>query len=1093
METLSGPDSEPVAAAWQPRHHGAVEITLLGRFALCRDGRQVADAAYGGRRVRQLVRMLAIQRGRVITRGALIDALWGERLPADPAANLNVVVNRARRALGDAGALQTVGGGYRLSAGPETVVDVETFERDVAEARATHARGELGLTLAAATRALDLWETPLPDDLYAEWARPHRDRLERVHQEALELAASVSLATGQPQMAVAHAAEAVVCQPLREAAHLLLIRALASSGDQAAALTAYLDFRHLLADELGVDPTAEAVALYDQLLNGSLPAPPARPRLDRQSVPLVGRDAELRELATLSSDRRVAVVAGRSGSGKSRLLEELVTGTDRPALFARALLPEREEPWSVLRSLVEVAPPDAVEGLDATTRAALSGILPGLPAPATQIDGESSRALIRQGLVRVIESTAPSLIIVDDLQWADSSSLDVLVRLISREADLIAAVAYRPEEVADDSAVARCLTMLRQQAPVEISVGPLDADSLRGLVASPPVAAALAEHTDGTPFAVLQVARILEREGLTRRDTSGIWNITSETTEDAAAQRVREVARAGKRDAVWRQFLRQPPSGQDLLACLALLGRPAPARLLSEVFAGTVDTMGLLRDLSRAHLVRHAAQGFRVEHDLVGEVIRDRLDSVERVRLHHLLVDALERAGAPAEVLALHLAGAGEAAAAAAAYATSARARLDRFADREAGDLAAQGLKLDPPVDVRADLLEVRAETRARHGDLDAARADLRDVLAGTASRTERSRLLSRLATLTAGSDDLLRAAELANLALAEAADDPGARARALHTRALIDMNLGHVDVSKAGFDAALELFTATGDAAGMADILDARAHSTFGFRNITAGVRELDRVARLFVDRGALLRAVFPRSTCGHGRMFAGQPAGGLVDTTQALELARKLGNAEGEAMTLWHHAEVLVACGRVDDAMTAAEQGLALARQLGHRAATAMTLLALGVARRASGDFEGAAAAFEESIEESGEPLVMFRCWGHARLALALLDQGRSDEAALHVAQALAIGPELSQYEARFAQCALAVHRGDADAGALVDDALRRAVAGGHQSSATLLRELATRPLPPPTSASDPESASRSGAAHLPGSSASPPISTS
>ena len=66
------------------------------------------------------------------------------------------------------------------------------------------------------------------------------------------------------------------------------------------------------------------------------------------------------------------------------------------------------------------------------------------------------------------------------------------------------------------------------------------------------------------------------------------------------------------------------------------------------------------------------------------------------------------------------------------------------------------------------------------------------------------------------------------------------------------------------------------------------------------------------------------------------------------------------------------------------------------------------------------------------------MFRCWGHARLALVLLGQDRLDEAATHIDQALALGPDLARYEARLAQCGLAVRRGDDDAGALIDEAL-------------------------------------------------------
>lgn len=159
---------------------------------------------------------------------------------------------------------------------------------------------------------------------------------------------------------------------------------------------------------------------------------------------------------------------------------------------------------------------------------------------------------------------------------------------------------------------------------------------------------------------------------------------------------------------------------------------------------------------------------------------------------------------------------------------------------------------------------------------------------------------------------------------------------------------------------------------------------------------------------------------------------------------------------MVLWHHSEVLVECGQAAEALATAEAGLAIAQRIGHRGWTATNLLARGVARAALGDLPGSAAAFEESLSVSGEHLIMFRCWGHARLARVLLARGHVEEADRHVHLALESSPELAQYEARLAQCEVSVRRGEAGAGALVETALQRALAGGHVMSATRLTQL-------------------------------------
>lgn len=1035
-----------------------MEIDLLGRFAVRRGGRAVEAAEFGGRRVRQLVRILAAERGRVVSRDALIEALWGEQLPADPATNLNVVVNRARRALGEPDVLQTASGGYLLRDGTEVRVDVEEFEELVSQARAAGARGDHVAAASAAQAALALWDEPLAEDAYADWARPHRDRLDRLHQDALEIGADALLATEHAREAVSLAAEAVTRQPLREAGYLLLMRAYAADGDQAAAVAAYLDLRRMLADELGIDPSAEATDLYEELLRGTLPARvvSSPPRARPDAPPLVGRDRELTEMLALGAEQRIAVVAGRSGSGKSRLLEALCAQTPRPVLPARALLPQREEPWSLAVELLQAAPARAVDPgplLGATTLAALADVLPDHTGSGPAVDPQSRRALVQQGLLRLIEATAPSLVVVDDLQWADSSSLDLLALLAGRSSGVVMVLAYRPEEVAEVSAVARFLTELRETRPVEVALGPLGVDALEHLVSSPDVAVALDEHTDGTPFAVLQVLRSLEAEGLLRRHAAGGWDVVEAPPPD----RIRELAHSGQRDSVWRGFERLPGDARRLLAALSLLGRPVPVRLLSAACGIPVDdALGMLRDLARIHLVRHDAEGFRVDHDLVGETIGDRLDAVERAGLHQLIADALVNEDVPADELARHLAGAGDAASAASAYATAAKARLDHFADDEAEQLASEGLTLDPSPRVRAALLETRAETRARRGEFETARDDLRAALAMASSGPARSRLLTRLAQLTFGAEDLLRAAELADLALAEAGDDSGARARAIYIRALVDMNMNRGTLAETRFDEALDLFTSVGDAAGMAGIVEARAMTTFGNGDIAGGIEQFDRAAKLFADSGHLLRVVWPRSTRGHALHFAGRPLEGLEETSAALELARRLGYADGEAMTLWHHAEVLVGCGRPDEALENAQAGLALGQRLGHRGAMAATSLAMGVAHAALDHPADAIAALQESLRISGEHHVMFRCWGLARLALVLLDQDRLDDAATHVDQALALGPDLARYEGRLARCELAVRRGDDDAGSLIDEALELAVAGGHAMTAHRLEEL-------------------------------------
>ncbi|MDN5750970.1 MAG: hypothetical protein L0H64_21090, partial [Pseudonocardia sp.] len=184
-----------------------VHLQLLGRFQVRRDGQEVPPAAFGGRKVRTLLRVLAVRATDLIPHGELAEALWPDRLPADPVANLNVLVNRARRATGDPRLIVTGTGGYAL--GP-CVVDVTEFLAAADRAAA----GEHPAALRACSAALALWGEPLAEDVYADWSREPRARLHRARLDLLERGARAALALGDPRRAAEWAADAQAVEPL---------------------------------------------------------------------------------------------------------------------------------------------------------------------------------------------------------------------------------------------------------------------------------------------------------------------------------------------------------------------------------------------------------------------------------------------------------------------------------------------------------------------------------------------------------------------------------------------------------------------------------------------------------------------------------------------------------------------------------------------------------------------------------------------------------------------------------------------------------------------------------------------------------------
>jgi DNA-binding SARP family transcriptional activator/tetratricopeptide (TPR) repeat protein len=1043
---------------------GVIEIRLLGRFSARRSGEEIPPTAFGGRLARTLVRLLVTHRGEFVSHDVLADALWPGRLPADPVASLQVLVTRARRAVGDRSLLVTGAGGYSFVAGDRCIVDAEVFEAAVATGRERLAAGQAGLALRALREALGRWQgDPLAEDAYEDWAQTYRARLTRAHVQALEDAAAAAMAVRDPVQAVALAQEAVTREPLRESASLLLARALAASGDSAAALRALETLRQRWVDELGLDATVEARDLERRILKEEPLGPVVGRPLMRPApvafseLAFVGRDAELDAVLTAVSGQATtpAVVSGGPGTGKSRLLHEVAFRSTVPVLSSRAFLPERDEAWGLARSLLREAlslDVSVAQALPERTAEALADILPDLeelrPVAHGLIDPESRRALALEAGVRIIATVADkgALLLVDDLQWADATSLRLIALAMARTPQLGVVLAHRPEETDADAPPGMFLDDLTIQARavVHISLGALSADAVSRLVVDEELVAAIASESDGTPLAITEIVRALAARGVVEQDLHGRWATRAGDTAPVA----RELAQSGQRRSIAIRAARQPRSRRDVLSLLALLGRETPARVLASALAA--DETTLLDDLdalTRACLARLGDNGWAPAHDLVGETVSAGLERAARGRLHHLLARALVAEDGDSAEIAKHLASAGDRTAAAAAYATATRDRLERFAGDEALRLADAGLNLDPETTVRSALLEARAEGRAVTGDLRGARADLQSVLGMGLSGPERARTQARMAMLTLG-QDLGHAAELAEMALTEAVADRAARAEALAVAAFIDVNTGHVDRAEARSTEALALFEQLGDGGGVARMLDARASVTWGRGRISEAADLYDRVARLYMGSGKLLLAGTPRAVRAWTLVVMGRAERGLIDVDEALDLERTLGQTEGEAFCLMVRSEALSALGRAGEARETANEALAVFRRLGARVWEATTLRVLGQAEEAAGNLEAAASVLRQGVEASiGMPF--HHAMAAGRLASVLVAMGQLESAEEYANRALAERSPAGGYEAHLVLAEIALLRGEANAEAMAAEALARADAGAYVES--------------------------------------------
>ncbi len=296
-------------------------VRLLGPVEVERDGRAVA---IGGGRLRALLARLALDAGRPVTAGALVDAVWDTELPADQTHSLQSLVSRLRRALGDAELVAQVPGGYALAADS----DAERFERLAAEGAAAPDPERAANLLRT---ALGLWRGPALADLSEyRFALAAAARLDDLRVSTLADRIDADLQLGRGDRLVAELERLSAEHPLHERLAAQLISALYAAGRQADALAAYERVRARLSEELGVPPSPELQAAHLAVLRGEAkPEPPrttVRSNLPAPVTSFVGREREIEHIGELLERSRLVTLVGPGGAGKTRLAREAVAG-----------------------------------------------------------------------------------------------------------------------------------------------------------------------------------------------------------------------------------------------------------------------------------------------------------------------------------------------------------------------------------------------------------------------------------------------------------------------------------------------------------------------------------------------------------------------------------------------------------------------------------------------------------------------------------------------------------------------------------------------------------------------------------------------
>ena len=896
---------------------GPVEV-LVGETPLRVDTRKaVALLAY-----------LAVT-SRPTSREALAALLWPESADSEARGALRRTLSVLNSGLGGVGLTIT-----RTTVALDAAVvrlDLDGFRSTVASARShghppgqgcPSCRAALEDSLAVARGPFMEGFAVRDSDAFDEWLGAEREAYQRELAGALERLVGEQLAAGAWDAAISAGRRWLELDQLHEPAHRALMEAYARSGETAAAVRQYRDVAAVLDRELGVVPLPETTELSEAILAGSLAARPGSttshstpaagsPGGALRRPPLIGREGELARvvevLDTATPDGRLVVIEGEAGVGKTRLADrvvEVANANGHAVVEARCYAGETGIALGPIVALLRarLASADgapALASLPARTRATLSVLLPEIElgpraAAAANQPGPAARLelfeAIADGLTAAMPSQPSTAVVVrlDDLQWADDSTLEVLAfiarRLERRAAALL--LSWRREEL--DERAAPIVSELVPPAGTLVRLGRLDPTDTRSLVTalvsagraepSPVVVDRLVEEAEGLPLYVVEALATGDRPvGAVPAGIRALLQARLAVLSDVAAQ---------------------------VVAAAAVIGRSFDIETARQVSGRSDDeTVAALEELVRRGIAHEAVGDDTVQYDFAHARLRDvayETTSVARRRLLHRRAAEAYRAQGTADGdqlgrlarVARHEREAGRSSRAAQAFREAGELARRVFANRDALRYLEAALALGHPD--TADILEAIADVRTRTGDYPGAIAAL-EMAAASASPTRLAGIEHRVGRIHLRRGDPVAAdahltAALSALDAAETAPGP-ARSSILADQAIVAARAGEPQRAASLASEARQL--ADGD--------------------LRAQV-EADRILGLLArERGDTVaaRTALERSLSGSADLADPVPS---IAATNALSL---LAADEGQA----------------DRAITLAETALAIAQRTGER----------------------------------------------------------------------------------------------------------------------------------------------------------------
>jgi DNA-binding SARP family transcriptional activator/tetratricopeptide (TPR) repeat protein len=692
-------------------------ILVLGTPQIALDN--IPVSGFISDKARALLLYLAVEQQHPFRREALAALLWPEQSEQHARGNLRRALANVRRIIGDADGqfLHVTRQELQFNILSDSTVDLTAFLQLLHDPQPGLSRIERAAELV---QGAFLSGFSIGDSVaFEEWVLVWR---EQVHRRVLSCLSQLTLwyeTHHEPQIAMRYATQQTALDPWYEPSQRQLMRLLAHNGQRSAALRHYEQFAETVSAELSIEPEPETRKLYEQIRDQPLATVQVdTPRFLAEPQPIVpapfvSRTAELARLDdflshAVAEEGCILFVTGEAGSGKTRLLHQFAQRAQRqrpdliPLFGACHAHVGAGDPYLPIRMLLSRMAGDirtlwydgtlnrqqvermwelratAVQLLQTTAPDCLAVLIDRMVLPEAarpKIDHKPpTQDVLFQQLTRFLQTLSeqgPLLLLLDDLQWADSGTIDLLFHLRRQLVGfpILIVGAYRPEEVAavqpkakQRHPLAQLIQELRRDGgDIELSLDRTDGRAFvdEWLDTEPncldePFRRALYRKTRGHALFTVELVAGMQERGELTRDQHGYWQVGTAVSWHAIPARV---------DAIVAQRIgRLSDPARRLLTAGCILGETFAAEIAAQIveraMIEVIQTLSgglgrihrLVEPLARLQVGRQTFSPYRFRHALYRQYLYERLDRTERAFLHQRAGEILEQTYLSAEI-----------------------------------------------------------------------------------------------------------------------------------------------------------------------------------------------------------------------------------------------------------------------------------------------------------------------------------------------------------------------------------------------------------------------------------------------------------